>query len=162
LLIGEELLRYEIRTPYSIFHLPVSFFFPSGIVTVSIMSHNWPGESELNAAMAAFVKKRPIAASNVKAATKIALKHAAEYKMVVYCIESFIKKASNMDKLCGIYVIDAICRQPKSYVLPFPQTIILIQIFPLIFTSVHVSLLTSGLYTGKYLFKGLRCDSMRR
>ena len=78
------------------------------------MSHNWPGEAEINSAMAAFIKKRPIAASNVKAATKTALKNAVEYKLVVYCIESFIKKASNMDKLCGIFVIDAICRQPKS------------------------------------------------
>lgn len=66
------------------------------------------------AALSSLCKQRPVAASKVKVAAKIALKYSNDYKMAVHSIESFIRKAAPMDKLCGVYVLDAICRQPKS------------------------------------------------
>jgi hypothetical protein len=74
----------------------------------------WVGEEEMFAALTSLCKSRPVAASKVKVAAKIALKYSNDYKMAVHSIESFIKKAAPMDKLCGVYVLDAICRQPKS------------------------------------------------
>jgi hypothetical protein len=50
-------------------------------------------------------KQRPVAASKVKVAAKIALKYSSDYKMAVHSIESFIRKAAPMDKLCGVYVL---------------------------------------------------------
>ena len=58
--------------------------------------------------------KRPINANMIKTAAKTALKYSSDYKMAVHAIESFIRKAESMDKLPGIYVLDAVCRQPKS------------------------------------------------
>ena len=83
----------------------------------STVRMNWSGDEEMTAALQSLCKQRPVAASKIKTAAKIALKHSPEYKMAVHHIESFIRKADSMDKLCGIYVLDAICRQPKSLVL---------------------------------------------
>ena len=74
----------------------------------------WVGEEEMSAALNSLCKQRPVAASKVKVAAKTALKYTNDYKMAVHSIEGFIRKAAPVDKLCGIYVLDAICRQPKS------------------------------------------------
>jgi hypothetical protein len=74
----------------------------------------WVGEEEMSSALSSLCKQRPVAASKVKVAAKIALKYSNDYKMAVHSIEGFIRKAAPEDKLCGIYVLDAICRQPKS------------------------------------------------
>jgi hypothetical protein len=74
----------------------------------------WVGEEELSSALKDLCKQRPVAASKVKTAAKIALKYSTDYKMAVHSIESFIRKAAPMDKLCAVYVLDAICRQPKT------------------------------------------------
>ena len=74
----------------------------------------WVGEEEMSSALLSLCKSRPVAASKVKVAAKIALKYSNDYKMAVHSIEGFIRKAAPSDKLCGVYVLDAICRQPKS------------------------------------------------
>ena len=74
----------------------------------------WVGEEEMSTALLSLCKSRPVAASKVKVAAKIALKYSNDYKMAVHSIEGFIRKANPADKLCGVYVLDAICRQPKS------------------------------------------------
>jgi hypothetical protein len=74
----------------------------------------WVGEEEMSSALLSLCKQRPVAASKVKVAAKIALKYSNDYKMAVHSIEGFIRKAAPADKLCGVYVLDAICRQPKS------------------------------------------------
>ena len=74
----------------------------------------WVGEEEMSSALLSLCKSRPVAASKVKVAAKIALKYSNDYKMAVHSIEGFIRKAAPADKLCGVYVLDAICRQPKS------------------------------------------------
>lgn len=74
----------------------------------------WVGEEEMSSALSSLCRQRPVAASKVKVAAKIALKYSNDYKMAVHSIEGFIRKAAPEDKLCGIYVLDAICRQPKS------------------------------------------------
>jgi hypothetical protein len=45
-----------------------------------------------NKALKDLCKQRPIAASKVKVAAKIALKFSSDYKMAVHSIESFIRK----------------------------------------------------------------------
>ena len=72
----------------------------------------WQGDAEMRGALEALTGfKRPINANKIKTAAKTALKYSLEYKMAVHAIESFIRKTD--DKLPGLYVLDAICRQPK-------------------------------------------------
>ena len=71
----------------------------------------WVGEEEMSSALLSLCKS---AASKVKVAAEIALKYSNDYKMAVHSIEGFIRKANPGIKLCGVYVLDAICRQPKS------------------------------------------------
>ena len=72
----------------------------------------WQGDSEMRGALEALTGfKRPINANKIKTAAKTALKYSLDYKMAVHAIESFIRKTD--DKLPGLYVLDAICRQPK-------------------------------------------------
>ena len=52
--------------------------------------------------------------SKLKAVVNAAFKYQNEFKMVVYEIESFIKKAPLQNKIYGLYAIDSICRKSRS------------------------------------------------
>ncbi len=74
----------------------------------------WAGEQELQSALQGLVGTYPTPASKVKSIISVANKYANEFKMVVYEVERFIKKANNQDKIAGILVIDALCRQANK------------------------------------------------
>ena len=99
----------------------------------------WVGEEEMSSALNSLCKQRPVAASKVKVAAKTALKYSNDYKMAVHSIEGFIRKAPAADKLCGIYVLDAICRQPKSQMFRERFSIRLKEIVLLVNESVSVA-----------------------
>jgi hypothetical protein len=75
------------------------------------MSKSWAGEQEFPAALQNLGGQYPIPNSKVKNVVVIANKYSSDFKMVVYEIEKYIKKASNEDKVGGIFVIDMLCRQ---------------------------------------------------
>lgn len=78
------------------------------------MASKWAGEGELQAALKQLEGQRPVQATFVKAVVTTAMKYQNEFKMVVYEVERFIKKCDTDDKIAGIFVIDAICRQSKQ------------------------------------------------
>lgn len=75
------------------------------------MSKPWSGEQELQSSLQNLSGQYPIPNSKVKSAVVVANKYVNEFKMVVYEIERFIKKANNEDKIGGLYVLDMLCRQ---------------------------------------------------
>ncbi|KAJ3097130.1 hypothetical protein HDU97_005132 [Phlyctochytrium planicorne] len=58
--------------------------------------------------------KLPISASKIQQLTRLALKHARNYKHVVHSIEKFLSKCSADLKLAGLYVIDSIARAAQK------------------------------------------------
>eukprot|EP00981_Chlorochromonas_danica_P009543 scaffold2727_cov161-Ochromonas_danica.AAC.6 len=75
------------------------------------MSKSWSGEAELQTALRELCGSYPVAASKIRQAVTVANKYSQEFKMVVYEIERFIKKATTEDKIAGVFVIDSLCRQ---------------------------------------------------
>lgn len=75
------------------------------------MSKSWSGEAELQTALRELCGSYPVAASKIRQAVTVANKYSQEFKMVVYEIERFIKKAAMEDKIAGVFVIDSLCRQ---------------------------------------------------
>jgi hypothetical protein len=75
------------------------------------MSKPWAGEEELQTALQGLCGQYPVPNSKVKNVTVVANKYVSDFKMVVYEIEKFLKKANNEDKVGGIFVIDMLCRQ---------------------------------------------------
>jgi len=77
----------------------------------------WVGEEDLTRALKALEGQRIADGSSatlVQKATQTALKYHAEYKMVVFEVEGYIRRASAADRLGGLYVIDSICRHSKG------------------------------------------------
>jgi len=74
-------------------------------------SKAWVGEQELQKALQDLCGQTPVSSIKVKHVVATANKYFSDFKMVVYEIEKFIKKSNTEDKLGGIYVIDALCRQ---------------------------------------------------
>jgi CID domain len=71
----------------------------------------WVGEHELSSALADFLRGgTPAPKQKVKDATTAVLKHADEYKMVVFDVERWMKKCSVHDRISGILLIDSVCR----------------------------------------------------
>lgn len=77
-------------------------------------SKSWVGEAELIEALNSLLGQNPPPSALVKKATQSALKFQNEYKMVVFEIEKFIKRAASDDKISGIFVMDAICRATQG------------------------------------------------
>lgn len=74
----------------------------------------WVGEHELVAALRALCSsQRPVASSKVKDAAKVAQEHVREYKLVVYSIEKFFKKARPEHRLPLVFVIDSLCKEGR-------------------------------------------------
>ncbi|KAJ3189382.1 hypothetical protein HDU85_003011 [Gaertneriomyces sp. JEL0708] len=72
--------------------------------------------------------KLPVSASKISSLTKLAVKHAKQYKGVVYSIERFITKCPPELKLAGLYVVDSIARavskhpeEGESYIARFEE-----------------------------------------
>jgi hypothetical protein len=78
------------------------------------MSKSWLGEGELQNALAELSGQHPVPSSKIKHIVSIAFKYQNEFKMVVYEIEKYIKKASGNDKIGGLFVIDFICQQSRN------------------------------------------------
>jgi CID domain/CCCH-type zinc finger len=78
-----------------------------------VPGEGWVGEEELTRALKALEGQQLSDVNTtalVKKATQTALKFQAEYKMVVFEVEKYIKRASASDKLAGISIIDSLCR----------------------------------------------------
>lgn len=71
----------------------------------------WAGEEELQKSLQELCGQGSVSTVKVKHVVTTANKYFSDFKMVVYEIEKFVKKANSEDKLAGIYVIDALCRQ---------------------------------------------------
>jgi hypothetical protein len=71
----------------------------------------WSGEKDLQAALQELCGQHPVPASKIRQAVTVANKYSHEFKMVVYEIERYIKKAANEDKVAGVAVLDSLCRQ---------------------------------------------------
>lgn len=76
------------------------------------MSKTWKGESELKEVLNDL--SAPVTNAKLKSACSICMKYQNEYKMVVFEIEKYIKKASLKDKAGGIFLIDAVCKSSKA------------------------------------------------
>ena len=74
-------------------------------------SKPWAGEEELQKALQDLCGQSSVSSVKVKHVVSLANKFSNDFKMVVYEIEKFVKKANSDDKLGCIYVIDALCRQ---------------------------------------------------
>ena len=74
----------------------------------------WKGESELSGALQALVGCQSPSPDLIKKASQTALKFQSEYKMVVFEVEKFVKRAVASDKLSGILVMDSICKSAHS------------------------------------------------
>lgn len=74
-------------------------------------SKQWSGEVELLGLLQELCGHSSVPTSKVKQIVTVCNKHIAEFKMVVYEIEKFIKKSNSEDKLGGLFVIDSLCRQ---------------------------------------------------
>lgn len=75
-------------------------------------------------------KKRPVSQSKLKVVVDLAFRFQKDYKMVVYevsshhsmwlfnswsfQVEKHIRKAPPDEKLCGVYVMDSICKQARE------------------------------------------------
>ncbi|KND02580.1 uncharacterized protein SPPG_03038 [Spizellomyces punctatus DAOM BR117] len=59
--------------------------------------------------------KLPVSASKISSLTKLAIKHAKNYKNIVYSIEKFIQKCPPELKLAGLYTIDSIARAAAKH-----------------------------------------------
>lgn len=73
---------------------------------------SWSGEGELATCLQEFHQlqgNRP-SISKINTIVSIALKYITDYKMIVYDVEKWMKKAPIENRLCGIFVIDSICR----------------------------------------------------
>jgi len=75
---------------------------------------SWKGESELSGALQALVGGQSPSPDLIKKASQTALKFQSEYKMVVFEVEKFVKRAVAADKLSGILVMDSICKSAHS------------------------------------------------
>eukprot|EP01031_Cornospumella_fuschlensis_P038145 gene38145-46351_t len=71
----------------------------------------WAGEAELQGALQELCGVYPVPSSKIRQAVTVANKYCAEFKMVVYEIERFVKKAAAEDKIAGVFVMDSLCRQ---------------------------------------------------
>ena len=78
------------------------------------MSKSWSGEEELNVALNDLVGLRPAPASKIKVAVGLCMKHSADFKMIVYAVEKWMKRAAIGDRISGVYVIDSLCRGYRS------------------------------------------------
>lgn len=83
----------------------------AAIVQASMSSKPWSGETELQAALQELCGQHPVPASKIRQAVTVANKYCAEFKMVVYEIEKFVKRVPVDDKIAGIFVMDSLCRQ---------------------------------------------------
>lgn len=72
----------------------------------------WAGEQELQSVLQELCGHRSnVPSSKIRQVVSIANKYVSDFKMVVYEIEKFIKKAANEDKMSGLFVLDSLCRQ---------------------------------------------------
>lgn len=80
---------------------------------------SWVGDAEIASLFEKLCEKetnqvKELFNSKLKAIVSAALKYQNEFKMVVYEIESFIKKAPVQNKIYGLYAMDSICRKSRS------------------------------------------------
>jgi hypothetical protein len=79
------------------------------------MSKSWAGEKEIVKAFKAFDGSDPTPHNQaVHEATNACMKYAHEYKMVVFEIEKYMKRARANDRAKYMYIIDNILQQTKS------------------------------------------------
>lgn len=76
------------------------------------MSKSWQGENDLKNCLNDLVGDCSI--SKIKHLCGVCFKHQAEYKMVVFEIEKFIKKSPQSDRLAGLFALDALCKASRS------------------------------------------------
>ena len=75
----------------------------------------WVGEAELVSILETLKGQGdPLPQELIKRVTTVAVKFQGEYKMVVFEVEKFIKRAVPSDKLSGMTVIEAICRTAQG------------------------------------------------
>ncbi len=73
---------------------------------------SWSGESDLLKALHELLDHHStVPTSKIRAIVSIANKHIADFKMVVYEIEKFIRKSDDHNKIAGLFVIDSLCKQ---------------------------------------------------
>lgn len=78
------------------------------------MSHKgWQGEAEMQSALDNLINSNNNEKS-IKHVVATAFKLQKEFKLVVYTIEMFIKKSKPDDKLGGLFVLDALCRDSRA------------------------------------------------
>ena len=76
---------------------------------------NWSGEAEFQGYLNELNGiTQPPPASKIKSIVSFAMKNSTEFKMIVYDIEKWMKKAENNDRISGVYIIDSLCRAYRS------------------------------------------------
>ncbi len=76
------------------------------------MSKSWAGEAEMLRALHELLEYTSnVPTSKIRSIVSIANKNIADFKMVAYEIEKFIKKSDDNHKIAGLFVIDSLCKQ---------------------------------------------------
>ncbi|RYG59338.1 hypothetical protein EON64_20330, partial [archaeon] len=78
---------------------------------ITMSNPQWAGEAELQGALQELCGIHPVPSNKIRQAVTVANKYSGEFKMVVYEIERFVKKAAVEDKVAGVFVMDSLCRQ---------------------------------------------------
>jgi hypothetical protein len=79
----------------------------------------WPGDAEMVALFEKLCDRennhvKEFFSAKLKAVVNAAFKYQTEFKMVVYEVENFIKKAPAQNKIYGLYALDSICKKSRS------------------------------------------------
>ena len=76
------------------------------------MSKSWAGENDIKNSLNDLIGDCSV--SKIKQFCSICFKYQAEYKMVVFEIEKFIKKSKQDDRIAGLFGLDALCKASRS------------------------------------------------
>jgi hypothetical protein len=73
---------------------------------------HWTGEEEMHKALQELLEYQSnVPTSKIRNVVSIANRHVADFKMIVYEIEKFIRKSDDNHKIAGLFVIDSLCKQ---------------------------------------------------